>query len=173
MPRFTAALALATVLSFAQPAQAAHTSASIFLPFELTSGSVFTLPTRTVDAGDTFEDYYTFQVKGSDIDVFGALASAKVSYKGVVQKYVAFDKIELISPTTFNTPTPSIDPLPQFLFSNLQEGTYAIRILGHAVGTLGGSYYGEWQTAPAVPEAHTLALVLGGLGVAGLMRRRS
>ncbi len=173
MTRFSAAMALAAVLSLTQTAQAAHTSVSVDLPFALTSNSVFTLPTRTVEAGDTFEDYYTFRVNGNGVDVFGAVASAKVIYKNVVQKYVAFDKIELISPTTINTPTPSVDPLPQFLFTNLQEGTYAIRVFGHAVGSMGGSYYGEMQTAAAVPEAQTLALVLAGLGVVGLMRRRA
>jgi hypothetical protein len=165
-----ASVALAA-LSLIGSANATQTSVVVSIPGTLTDSSAFTMPTRSVDVGDSFVDYYAFSVGGTSIDVFGAVASANVVYKNVVQKNVVFDKIELITPTTVNAGLPSEDPLPQFLFSKLTEGRYAIKVEGHAVGSQGGSYYGELMTA-SVPEPEAAMLVLAGLGVMGALARR-
>lgn len=52
-----------------------------------------------------------------------------------------------------------------FTFTGLASGTYALNVLGYAIGSQGGYYAGDFiaETAP-VPEPETYALMLAGLG---------
>ena len=60
-----------------------------------------------------------------------------------------------------------------FAFSNLTAGTYGLYITGRNTNTsLVGVFAGTTTVTAAVPEPESIALVLAGLGVVGLMSRR-
>lgn len=58
------------------------------------------------------------------------------------------------------------------IFASLGKGDYYYRVTGSVVGTSGGSYTLSSTLAAPVPEPGTLALVMAGLGVVGLVARR-
>ena len=165
-----AAAAIAMALSGA--AMAADTSVTVTVPDALDSLDLgFLIQAREVAAGDSFTDYYKFSITSSS-DVFGSVVSAKTVNKSkVVVKDVAFDSITLTG-TSFAGTKLNETVLTDFLFSNLNEGSYILKVLGHATASLGGSYHGELLASPAVPEAGSLALTLAGVGVVGVLARR-
>jgi PEP-CTERM motif len=58
-------------------------------------------------------------------------------------------------------------------FGNLDAGSYFYRVTGVATGSFGGLYtLSSTMTPLAVPEPGTLAMLLAGLGVMGLLSRR-
>ncbi len=60
-----------------------------------------------------------------------------------------------------------------FAFNNLAAGTYGLYITGSNTNTaLVGVFAGTTTVTAAVPEPESVALVLAGLGVVGLMSRR-
>ncbi len=60
-----------------------------------------------------------------------------------------------------------------FAFGNLAAGTYGLYITGTNTNTsLVGVFAGTTTVTAAVPEPESVALVLAGLGVVGLMSRR-
>lgn len=163
--------AVVAALALSGTAMAANTSITVTVPDILdTLDTGFTIQARSVAAGDSFTDFYKF-VLGSSSDVYGGVASAKATLRNVVTKDIAFDAITLTG-TTFAGTRASEGTLPEFLFSNLAEGSYTLKVTGHATGTLGGSYHGELLAAAAVPEPEVLAMALAGVGVVGALARR-
>jgi hypothetical protein len=154
----------------------AATSVTITVPDILDSLELgYTIQTREILAGDSFTDYYKFSLSG-DSDVYGNVASAtvkkRVNQVSVVVKDVVFDSITLTG-TSFSGTMLNEDVTPDFLFSNLSEGSYILTVVGHATGTLGGSYHGELLASPSlVPEADSMALALAGLGIVSSLSRR-
>jgi PEP-CTERM motif len=66
-------------------------------------------------------------------------------------------------------------PANGFSFANLSAGSYSLNFFGKTTGSLGAVYAGviASETAP-VPEPHTYALMMAGIGVVGFVvaRRR-
>lgn len=54
---------------------------------------------------------------------------------------------------------------------NLTEGYYALRVDGNVSGAGGGAFGGDLNISP-VPEPQSWAMLLGGLGLAGMLARR-
>jgi hypothetical protein len=69
------------------------------------------------------------------------------------------------------TPGASTGTAIQASISGIQAGTYFLDVAGTADGTLGGTYVGQLNLAP-VPLPAALPLLLSGLGLFGVLRRR-
>lgn len=148
-------------------AQALTETRSIEVPGLLSDYGLtgFAVNGRTVAAGNDFVDTYTFKL-GSTSDVEGGFDSLfRYRATGIVRGIV-FDSITLSGNNV------SIDALPLFSYSALNAGSYVLTVAGRAVGSQGGSYYGEFTAMPAIPEPATIALTLAGVGVVSLLARR-
>ena len=54
----------------------------------------------------------------------------------------------------------------------LSAGSYTLQVRGYAADTTAGSYSGNIGIAAAVPEPETIAMLLAGLGLIGVVSRR-
>lgn len=164
--------ALACALSLGASAWAANDTLNVSLLSPLdTFADGYHIANRTVAAGDTFTDTYTFDLTQA-VDIFGGVASPFSIFKGLTVKGLAFDSVTLSGAELVGERASSVT-LPQFEFSNLAAGSlYVLTIKGHAVGSLGGSYQGDILSAAAVPEPETVALLIAGLAVVGTLSRR-
>ena len=82
--------------------------------------------------------------------------------------------ISLAGPTSASaTITPSLTTAEMFSFSNLLDGAYTLSFTATPGNGIGFTAYGGFvTTAAAVPEPESIAMVLAGLGVAGVLARR-
>jgi hypothetical protein len=167
---FSAAVGMAFV--FSSSAWAASTSENVTFPTPLNELPLFgvELPssnkTRTVAAGDTFSDTYTFSLTQAS-DVFGGVSSPLAVRMGMTVKGVTFDSITLASTVPGSGFIASGTSLPEFTFEGLAIGSYQLTIAGRAIGSQGGFYTGELVAVSAVPEPTTTALALSALAIVG------
>lgn len=103
-----------------------------------------------------FANAYTF-TSSTAFDLVGDTNSSGVSWFGAL----------LQAPSV---PFTGLDTNPDdgFSFTGLSAGTYALTFLGSGTGGYGGYF----TVTPAVPEAQTYAMLIGGLGLLGLMSNR-
>lgn len=157
------------VLAIALAAAAASAQATVFdwgSHGNIEYGSVFNSP-------GAFEDFFAFNlVPGAD------LSSTTVSNNIPVITNVAGGNVELfqgnywdmtadtlVGSYSFDGTTGS----SPFTFSSLSSGDYFYRVTGNATGMAGGFY--TISSAP-IPEPETYAMLLAGLGVTLIARKR-
>lgn len=108
---------------------------------------------------------YTFTLDSStDLsDLFGSLKATDESSILVT----------LTGPTSFSTTiTPTLTTPKSFSFSGLADGAYTLSFVATPISSTFAAYGGFATTVAAVPEPESMALVLAGLGVVGLVARR-
>jgi hypothetical protein len=173
-------IAAFAALSFAGPALAANTASYTFtsanvaaIPGALDSFDFVTIGPRALDETiGTFTDQFRFTLLAASPVCFNFRSVASDTPDGTSELF--FDSISLNRSDA--TGVPSISNVSGGLhlasYSNtLEEGSYILRLNGHVSGDLGGSYIGNGTTAPTVPEPGSLAMLLGGLGIAGVLVR--
>lgn len=153
----------------------AHADSSYYL-WPLNEEGAISLPAgaplRLVNAGASFLDTYHFKLSQTS-DVFGGVASAISSYQGLTIKGLAFDSISLAPESGTLGSLQTSSNVPQFSFANLVAGNYVLTLSGRAIGSQGGSYYGNlFAVASNVPEPAGLVLTLSGLMLVGAIARR-
>lgn len=110
-------------------------------------------------APGSFLDSYSFvlndvsDVTGSVGTFFGSYSFSKVYLDGV-------DVAPVATTTGYG-----------FSFSSISSGTHVLKIEGTVAAGFNG-YTGAVTATPAVPEPESLALLLGGVGIVGLVARR-
>lgn len=110
-------------------------------------------------ASTSFLDSFTFSLAAAS-DVIGSVGQ---QFGGVTFNKVWIDGAS-ITPVT--TPTGY-----GFSFAGIGAGNHTLKIDGTLAAGFNG-YVGSVYATPAVPEPTSVALVLAGLGVAGLVARR-
>lgn len=81
--------------------------------------------------------------------------------------------VTLTGPSSFSTTiTPTLTSPKSFTFSNLADGAYTLSFVATPILASFTAYGGFATTVAAVPEPGSVALVLAGLGVVGLVARR-
>jgi len=125
-----------------------------------------------VTAVGAFDDSYLFSLLG-DNNAFSTAVSNNLTgvlgiADGMVTLYMETGAVDTaVGAFAFNDTTGSIS----YSFGTLAGGDYYYAVTGVGTGTLGG-FYTLSSTVSAVPEMETMALLLGGLGVVGLLVRR-
>ena len=169
-----AALLASTAAMAANPASIT-VDATLAVSADDPTYSLFHQDSRLVDATQSFNDYYNFQLSTLSDVTFSVSANQLYNFQHtVLLKGVSFDSLKLSGPNDFQG-TGTIDAggaTASFGFGNLVAGNYTITLLGHAGTHLGGSYVGDLSATPSVPEPESLALAFAGLSVIGMLARR-
>ena len=111
----------------------------------------------------TFQYSFTLDSVTDLSDIFGKLAATDAT-----ALTVSLTGPTLTTPVTFA----AIPGIPgSFSFSSLADGAYVLSILATPSSST-FTAYGGFVTAAAVPEPESIAMVLAGLGVAGVLVRR-
>jgi len=130
----------------------------------------------------TFSDLFTFSVD-TPFDAAGSLTSSYLNVQQTKDLDITSFSLYRYDPATMNvlgTAIAGIDesgagPNPTDVWSlsgfGLAQGDYALRIDGQVSGAGGGAFGGDLNISP-VPEPQTWAMLLGGLGLAGMLARR-
>jgi hypothetical protein len=185
MHKLTQSLILALALAGSSIAHAATdlSAASVDLTANLLSSSSADFGqtihlSNAADAGSVnnfFIDNYTFTLSGANdlsslvtsliaapnsgliITGFNLLSNNSVVLAGH-QNVVDFDAAD--QAWSFDSAHP------------LNAGSYTLQVRGYAADTTAGSYSGNIGIAAAVPEPETVAMLLAGLGLIGVVSRR-
>jgi hypothetical protein len=167
---FQKSLAVAAVaVSALGTAQAASTYVNMDPPTAGVADISFTLGSLTTGAG-AFDDFFIFHILDAEDISFGFDSARRgatfgASFDGfALYDYSSGEQLDLV----FNTGAPHSMSGGVYTLAN---GTYALEVQG-IYGTVAGSYAGYIAGTPAVPEPSSLALLLAGVGVTGLMVRR-
>lgn len=157
-------------------------SASMATASQLNSTNHLNLNNGTADIGNSFSsktsghpflDSFTFKYGG----IF-ALSAAAITTALGSQSGLDITNLTLSGNGNTYTGVKSVVGNTQYYtlnVSNLTAGNYTLAVAGTVTGSRGGSFGGNISVA-AVPEASTVAMMLGGLAVVGFgawRRRRS
>ncbi|MFY9477021.1 MAG: FxDxF family PEP-CTERM protein [Aquabacterium sp.] len=111
----------------------------------------------------TFSYSFTLDSATNLSDLFGSLKATDESSILVT----------LSGPTSFSTTiTPTLTTPKSFTFSGLADGAYTLSFVATPIASTFAAYGGFATTVAAVPEPESMALVLAGLGVMGMVARR-
>ena len=81
--------------------------------------------------------------------------------------------VTLSGPTSFSaTITPTLTTAKSFSFNNLADGAYTLSFVATPISATFAAYGGFATTVAAVPEPESLAMLMAGLGVIGMVARR-
>jgi hypothetical protein len=124
------------------------------------------LETRT--AGDTFDDYFIFNIPDDAFISFTALADLATGLG------ISFTQFDLVASGFGDVPDFTTGATTGLFVTGggveLTSGTYALELQGTFLLD-GGDYYGVLVAAP-VPEPTHWALMLAGIGALGVIARR-
>lgn len=152
-------IAACAAITMAGAASAAVVPGGDLGSLSATPSQFFSLSTPV--ASGSFEDSYTFSVGGNS-DIIGSLGAYT---QGLSFTQVWLDGVSVV-PTAVKTDY-------GFSFAGIGEGTHTLKIAGTVTGGFLNGYGGSvYATPAAVPEPESLALVLGGLGIVGMVARR-
>lgn len=112
----------------------------------------------------TFQFGFTLDSATDFSDFFGELAATDAT-----SLTVSLTGPTLTTPVTFAA-IPGISG--SFSFSSLADGAYVLSILATPSSSTFTAYGGYVTSVAAVPEPESIAMVLAGLGVAGVLMRR-
>lgn len=118
-------------------------------------------------SGNTsFNDYISFSTDGLQ-QVLTSISGTGTTFQFKEFNLLDENKNLVMNGTVFNS-----GPNLSFGFTNsIQQGSYYLQVVGESTGT-NASYAGTITLANAVPEPESAALILAGLGLLGLKRRR-
>ncbi len=184
----TLASALACSHAYAADAVTRVTNlGDLSLPTALVFSHVFSTPLPfTLTSADRFYDDYAFSVPASSYsslvssidlaDTFSIQGLTATLYQGSLSTTVAGPVGAGLLPVGLTGRVPiatsgpgAFDPIGPM---SLASGTYIFEVVGRVVGASGGAYTGILNVASPVPEPGALGLLLAGLGVLGMARRR-
>jgi hypothetical protein len=162
------AASLAATGTAAHAAQISSTSDLVFDGKTSTFGSTF----DNTQIGQSFQENFTFNNHGA-----ATVSTAVISIALGDSSSLNLTDFTLAGNGKTWSGTKSVVGNTQYFTltaANLTSGSYTLGVTGAVTGSAGGSFGGNLSVA-AVPEASTVAMMLGGLaivGVAALRRRR-
>lgn len=159
------AASLAAAASLANAAQIEH---STNLPLTDGTSDIGTSFDAT-ESGQSFLQSYLFSNSGSF-----SLSSAVISTALGSQSSLDINNFTLSGNGQTYAGTKSVVGNTQYYtisLSNLAMGNYVLAVAGTVTGAAGGSFGGNVSIA-AVPEASTVAMMLGGLALVGMVATR-
>lgn len=156
---------LRTLVAAAAVATASFGAVAAPIPVGLNPGTTAVTGYGTTFGPVTFSYSFTLDSLTNFSSLSGSLAVTDASALSV----------SLVGPTSASTTFAAIPGIPgSFSFGSLADGAYVLSFLATPSSSSFAAYGGFITSAaiPAVPEPQSIAMMLAGLGVAGVLVRR-